>query len=105
AGLHMRTSARRCGRSACARKSRALKAAGPKGGDFARCCAGCSRSWHEHRFTQTGQVDTGADVNATAEMYGGGSTAVGLLVTSDHPAKAGVTGDVLKVLVDAGAKS
>ena len=49
-------------------------------------------------------VDAGADVNAAADMYGGGSTALGLLVTSDHPAKAGVTGDVLKVLVDAGAK-
>jgi hypothetical protein len=49
-------------------------------------------------------VDAGADVNATANMYGGGSTTLGLLVTSDHPAKAGVTGDVLKVLVNAGAK-
>ena len=49
-------------------------------------------------------VNAGADLNATANMYGGGSTALGLLVTSDHPAKAGVTGDVLKVLVDAGAK-
>jgi hypothetical protein len=49
-------------------------------------------------------VDAGADVNATANMYGGGSTTLGLLVTSDHPAKAGVTGDVLKVLVGAGAK-
>jgi hypothetical protein len=48
-------------------------------------------------------VDAGADVNATANMYGG-STALGLLVTSDHPAKAGVTGDVRKVLLDAGAK-
>lgn len=48
-------------------------------------------------------VEAGADVNAKAEMYGG-STTLGLLVTSDHPAKAGVTGDVLKVLVDAGAK-
>lgn len=36
-------------------------------------------------------------------MYGG-STTLGLLVTSDHPAIAGVTGDVLKVLVDAGAR-
>jgi hypothetical protein len=36
-------------------------------------------------------------------MYGG-ATALGLLVTSDHPAKAGVTGDVLKVLEAAGAK-
>jgi len=49
-------------------------------------------------------VDAGADVNATANMYGGGSTALGLLVTSDHPAKAGVTGEVSKVLVEAGAK-
>lgn len=49
-------------------------------------------------------IEAGADVNATANMYGGGSTALGLLVTSDHPAKAGVTGDVRKVLVDAGAR-
>jgi hypothetical protein len=49
-------------------------------------------------------VDAGANVNATAKMYGGGSTALGLLVTSDHPAKAGVTADVRKVLMDAGAK-
>jgi hypothetical protein len=48
-------------------------------------------------------VDAGADVNATAEMYGGGSTTVGLLTTSVHPAKAGVLEDVLKVLFDAGA--
>ena len=48
-------------------------------------------------------IDEGADVNATANMYGG-STVLGLLVTSDHPDKAGVTADVSKVLVDAGAK-
>jgi hypothetical protein len=48
-------------------------------------------------------IEAGADVNATANMYGG-STTLGLLVTSDHPAKAGVTADVRKVLVDAGAK-
>src|SRR4051812_34041067 len=48
-------------------------------------------------------VEAGADVNATADMYGG-STTLGLLVTSDHPTKAGVTGDVVKVLVDAGAR-
>jgi hypothetical protein len=48
-------------------------------------------------------VEAGADVNAKANMYGG-STALGLLITSDHPAKAGVTGDVRKVLEDAGAK-
>jgi hypothetical protein len=49
-------------------------------------------------------IDAGADVHATANMYGGGSTTLGLLVTSDHPAKAGVTDEVRKVLVDAGAK-
>jgi hypothetical protein len=48
-------------------------------------------------------VEAGADVNARADMYGG-STVLGLLVTSDHPAGAGVTGDVLKVLEAAGAK-
>jgi len=49
-------------------------------------------------------VEAGADVNAKANMYGGGSTTLGLLVTSDHPAKAGVTGEVRKVLEAAGAK-
>jgi len=46
-------------------------------------------------------VNAGADVNATANIYGG-STTIGLLVTSDHPATAGVTADVLKVLEAAG---
>ncbi len=49
-------------------------------------------------------IEAGADVNVTAEMYGGGSTALGLLVTSSHPAEAGVTEEVRKVLVDAGAR-
>lgn len=49
-------------------------------------------------------IEAGADVNATAGMYGGGSTALGLLVTSDHPARAGVTADVRKVLEAAGAR-
>jgi hypothetical protein len=48
-------------------------------------------------------VEAGADVNARAGIYGG-STALGLLVTSNHPARAGVTGDVVKVLEAAGAK-
>lgn len=48
-------------------------------------------------------VEAGADVNAVANMYGG-STVLGLLVTSDHPAKAGVTCDVVKILESAGAK-
>lgn len=49
-------------------------------------------------------IEAGADVNAKADMYGG-STVLGLLVTSDHPSKAGVTGDVRKVLLEAGAKA
>jgi hypothetical protein len=49
-------------------------------------------------------IEAGADVNATANMYGGGSTTLGLLVTSDHPAKAGITGDVRTLLEAAGAK-
>lgn len=48
-------------------------------------------------------IEAGADVNATGYMYGG-STVLSLLVTSDHPAKAGVTGEVVKVLEAAGAK-
>jgi len=48
-------------------------------------------------------VAAGADVNARAEIYGG-STVLGLLVTSDHPARAGVTAEVAKVLEAAGAK-
>lgn len=50
-------------------------------------------------------VDAGADVNATAEMYGGGSTTIALLITSSHPAEAGVVDEVVKVLIDAGAKT
>ncbi|MBS0261345.1 MAG: hypothetical protein JSS02_05260 [Planctomycetes bacterium] len=45
----------------------------------------------------------GADVNARAEMYGG-STVLELLLTSDHPAQAGVTHKVVEVLEAAGAK-
>jgi len=50
-------------------------------------------------------LDAGADVNATAEMYGGGSTTIALLITSGHPAEAGVMDDVVKVLIDAGAET
>ncbi len=48
-------------------------------------------------------LDAGADVNATAEMYGGGSTTLGLLLTSAHPRAAGATDDVATVLRSAGA--
>ncbi|MFK7818233.1 MAG: hypothetical protein AB8G99_05925 [Planctomycetaceae bacterium] len=48
-------------------------------------------------------LNAGADINATAEMYGGGSTALGLLLSSAHPAAAGVTDEVAEVLRSAGA--
>lgn len=49
-------------------------------------------------------LELGADVNATARMYGGGCTTIALLVTSAFPAEAGVTDEVVQVLVDAGAE-
>ena len=48
-------------------------------------------------------IEAGANVNASANMYGG-STPLGLLVTSDHPAKAGVADEVAQMLEAAGAK-
>ena len=46
----------------------------------------------------------GAEVDATSQEYGGASSALGLAATSYHPAKAGVTGEVRKVLEAAGAE-
>lgn len=50
-------------------------------------------------------LDAGAHVNALAETYGGGraQTTLCLLVTSVHPARAGVQAHLVRVLVDAGA--
>jgi hypothetical protein len=45
----------------------------------------------------------GAEVNAEAGMYGGGSTTLGLLATSIHPAKAGIMSTMLEMLLKAGA--
>lgn len=45
----------------------------------------------------------GADVEAKADMYGGGSTTFGLVATSIHPAKAGIMTSLLQILLDAGA--
>lgn len=47
-------------------------------------------------------VDAGAEVKSSANIYGG-STPLELLVSSAHPANAGVTDKVAKVLCDAGA--
>lgn len=46
----------------------------------------------------------GAEVDATCDVYGGGCTALILLVTSSHPATAGVQADLVEVLCRAGAR-
>jgi hypothetical protein len=48
-------------------------------------------------------LDAGADVNATAGMYGGGSTTFGLVSTSIWPSKAGLMVPLLETLLKAGA--
>ncbi len=45
----------------------------------------------------------GAEVDATAAMYGGGSTTLGLVATSIHPKRAGVQLELMQALIDAGA--
>ena len=49
----------------------------------------------------------GAEADALAQTYGGGTaqTTLCLLVTSIHPARAGVQADVVKLLVAAGAQA
>jgi ankyrin repeat protein len=48
-------------------------------------------------------LDAGADVNATSEAYGGGSTTLGLVATSVHPEAAGAQIELLQLLLDRGA--
>jgi siroheme synthase-like protein len=45
----------------------------------------------------------GAHVDATCDCYGGGMTALTLLVSSDHPARAGVQVALVEALLDGGA--
>ncbi len=47
-------------------------------------------------------VDAGSEVDATCDAYGG-STAMGLLVSSCHPAESGVQVALVETLLDAGA--
>lgn len=47
-------------------------------------------------------LDAGAEVNAVGEMYGG-TTALGLVATSVHPARAGVQDALMEVLLGHGA--
>lgn len=49
-------------------------------------------------------LEAGADVNAHANMYGGGSTTLGLWESSAHPANAGIQEAVSVVLREAGAR-
>lgn len=46
----------------------------------------------------------GADVDAEADVYGGGSTTLGLVATSVHPFRAGVQNPLLQLLLDYGAE-
>jgi ankyrin repeat protein len=47
-------------------------------------------------------IDAGAEIDAICDAYGG-STAMGLLVSSSHPAEAGVQVALVETLLDAGA--
>jgi hypothetical protein len=48
-------------------------------------------------------LDAGADVDAATEVYGGGSTALGLVATSTPPREAGVQIPIIDVLLEHGA--
>lgn len=48
-------------------------------------------------------LDAGAEVDATAEMYGGGATTLGLAATSIHPLRAGVLAPLIDLLIARGA--
>ena len=46
----------------------------------------------------------GAEIDATVNVYGGGATALGLAATSLHPERAGAQEDLLRTLLESGAK-
>jgi len=46
----------------------------------------------------------GAEVDATANVYGGGATALGLVATSGHPERVGVQEVLMRLLIDHGAR-
>src|SRR5579883_367679 len=48
-------------------------------------------------------LDSGAEVDALADMYGGQWTTLGLLVSSSHPARAGLQAQLTELLLDFGA--
>ena len=47
-------------------------------------------------------LNSGADVNAEANLYGGGSTTLELTATSVHPERAGVQESLMQLLIDRG---
>ena len=49
-------------------------------------------------------LDLGAEIDATAEMYGGHCTTLGLAATSIHPEREGVQIALLQLLLDRGAR-
>lgn len=49
-------------------------------------------------------LDRGAEVDATSEAYGGGSTTLGLVSTSAHPRARGVQIELVDLLLEYGAK-
>ena len=49
-------------------------------------------------------LNAGADVNAEADVYGGGATTLGLVATSVHPFRAGVQNPLMQILLDHGAE-
>jgi ankyrin repeat protein len=49
-------------------------------------------------------LKSGAEVDAEADVYGGGSTTLGLVATSVHPFRAGVQNPLLQLLLDHGAE-
>jgi ankyrin repeat protein len=49
-------------------------------------------------------MQAGAEIDATANVYGGGATTLGLAATSLHPERAGVQEDLLRTLLEYGAK-
>jgi len=49
-------------------------------------------------------LDAGAEVDATADMYKGGCTTLGLIATSIHPHNAGLTGPLIDLFLARGAR-
>jgi hypothetical protein len=48
-------------------------------------------------------LEAGAEVDAEADVYGGGATTLGLVATSVHPERAGVQTALMQILMDHGA--